>query len=456
MTGQVNELQWYIARDGKQHGPLTDIEMRTFVAHNYLRQTDLIWRPGMPEWQAATLIFPAVFQPPAPAPAAPAVAPQAIEPQPAEPIAVAAPVSAQDSGFGDGPDAYPAGRPSFVKRAAIAAAMVTIVGGSAYGVAKFQEPLLKLVTGGATAPVKAPPADTRQLETNTEPAKTADPAQPAESPAAPPASPDTSVATSNPASVAAAETGAAASPAQPQADTQVATAAPAVSTIPPPPPSIAGSALDARLQKIPVWAAIKKDYPDWYTGNVAAADKLIADKKPESEVASQLAQGLVTLRRQNAEKALAAGPDKLRKIASAFLDHLKLLREQSVTSCFGYISKGETSPAVIQALQTPESATVFNALVGAILDAADDGSRTQAKHDVAAKADYDILIKELSKIGWKENDLQVFSNPKLLAQQEPAQVCKMVQEWFIAHLAISDKAVQNRLLYETLKPVVSG
>ena len=62
MNGPVTETQWYIAREGKQHGPLTDIEMRTFVAHSYLRVTDLIWRPGMAEWLPAPQVFPAVFQ----------------------------------------------------------------------------------------------------------------------------------------------------------------------------------------------------------------------------------------------------------------------------------------------------------------------------------------------------------------------------------------------------------
>ena len=32
MTLQQPDIQWYIARDGKQHGPLSDVEMRTFVA----------------------------------------------------------------------------------------------------------------------------------------------------------------------------------------------------------------------------------------------------------------------------------------------------------------------------------------------------------------------------------------------------------------------------------------
>jgi hypothetical protein len=32
----------------------------------------------------------------------------------------------------------------------------------------------------------------------------------------------------------------------------------------------------------------------------------------------------------------------------------------------------------------------------------------------------------------------------------------MVQDWFAAHLAVSDQGIQERLLVETLKPVVSG
>ena len=69
MSGQSSEAQWYIARDGKQHGPLTDVEMRTFVAHSYLRPSDLLWRPGMNDWLPAPSIFPALFQSqPAPGP----------------------------------------------------------------------------------------------------------------------------------------------------------------------------------------------------------------------------------------------------------------------------------------------------------------------------------------------------------------------------------------------------
>ncbi|MEQ1714522.1 MAG: DUF4339 domain-containing protein, partial [Hyphomicrobium sp.] len=68
MTGQTNDSQWYIARDGKQHGPLSDVEMNTFVGHSYLRPTDLLWRPGMADWQPAPAVFPAAFPGPAPMP----------------------------------------------------------------------------------------------------------------------------------------------------------------------------------------------------------------------------------------------------------------------------------------------------------------------------------------------------------------------------------------------------
>ena len=69
MTGQQADIQWYIAREGKQHGPLSDVEMRTFVAQGHLKPTDLIWRPGFADWRPAPAVFP--FQQPEPAPAAP-------------------------------------------------------------------------------------------------------------------------------------------------------------------------------------------------------------------------------------------------------------------------------------------------------------------------------------------------------------------------------------------------
>jgi hypothetical protein len=139
----------------------------------------------------------------------------------------------------------------------------------------------------------------------------------------------------------------------------------------------------------------------------------------------------------------------------AYLAYLKALRAQSVNACFGFIAKHEMSPAVVQMMENPESATALNAQADAIFEAISEGAKNPVKHDAAVKSDYDMLIKELGKLGWKQKDLQVFSNPKLLAKQEPVQICKMVQEWFVANLAVPDESARDRLLYESVKPIVS-
>jgi hypothetical protein len=52
------EVQWFIAREGTQHGPLSDVEMKKLVELSYLRPTDLIWRQGFPDWRPALAVFP--------------------------------------------------------------------------------------------------------------------------------------------------------------------------------------------------------------------------------------------------------------------------------------------------------------------------------------------------------------------------------------------------------------
>ncbi len=474
-TGQTSDIQWYIARDGKQHGPLTDVEMRTFVAHSYLRLSDLIWRPGMPEWQSAPNVFPTAFEALGQDPNlasngghAPAV--------PHQGAAYSQDLAEHDPrGTDFDPEVSPRPERNIIKRLALASVAITVIGGGAFAFTNYRDTIMDMMgaSGGTTAedaPVVAAPADSSSsTETASTQQAASDPPPQTVSPsgfggqsASPVAAAGGGVVTTAPtpgdtttSSVSSAMSDASPGAQAPSSQTQVAAVEPQSPT-PPAPPSVDGSPLDLRLQTIPVWALIKREYPAWYSNEISAADRLVADNKPESDVATLLAQGLVTLRRQNADKALAASSEKLQAIAEAFLNHLKALRAQSVSACFGFISKGETSPAVIQMMEHPETATALNAQADAIFEAISEGSKNPVNHDSAVKSDYDILIKELGKLGWKEEDLQVFSNPKLLAKREPEQVCKMVQEWFIAHLAVQDKAVRDRLLYETLKPVVSG
>lgn len=76
-------IEWYLARDGAQHGPLSDVEMRKFVELGHLRPNDLVWRAGFPDWRKGSQVFPELGAPqPAPAPAPkPVTAPPAAAPQ---------------------------------------------------------------------------------------------------------------------------------------------------------------------------------------------------------------------------------------------------------------------------------------------------------------------------------------------------------------------------------------
>jgi hypothetical protein len=235
----------------------------------------------------------------------------------------------------------------------------------------------------------------------------------------------------------------------------------AAQTPAPPPVSQAeveqgAQALDAKFKQAPMWNVVKREFPDWYSEQLKEAATLSAQKQPPLAVNKHLAEALVALRRQHAQEALSASTDKLKLIATAFLDNLKSLSQHGVGACYGFISQGETAPVVLELMQSPDQDAPLQAQVAAIFEAVADGRRTPTQHEKAGKADYEVLVQELSKLGWKENDLKVFSNPQALSREQPERVCQMVQDWFAAHLAVADKATQERLLVETLKPVVSG
>jgi hypothetical protein len=410
MTGQQADIQWYIAREGKQHGPLSDVEMRTFVAQGHLKPTDLIWRPGFADWRPAPAVFP--FQQPEPAPATPRPTTQGRRPEPARgPVPPPATTAAASEHtfepnrirVAQGSD--DSGKSGARRALGIVALLVLLGGGGWYawqsGAAGMLGDRISSTQEGEQVPTVAAPAD----------GTTAAPA--AEAPAAAP-----------PVDKAQVEAGA--------------------------------QALDSKFEKMAAWSVVKREFPDWYGDQLRQAAQLSAQNQPEHEVNKHLAEALVALRRQHANDALSASTERLKLVASSFLDNLKSLSSQSVGACYGFISQGENSPAVLEVLQSPEQGATVQAQIAAIFEAIADGRKSPATHDKAAKADYDVLVQELTKLGWKENDLQVFSNPTLLSKEPPARVCQMVQDWFFAHLSVADPGTQERLLVETLKPVVSG
>ena len=190
-------------------------------------------------------------------------------------------------------------------------------------------------------------------------------------------------------------------------------------------------ALDAKFQQTPMWSVVKREFPDWYGERLREAAKLTAEKQPEMAISKHLAESLVTLRRQHAKDALAASTPKLMDVANAFLNNLKSLGARSVGACYGFISQGETAPVVLDLINSPDQGAALQAQVAAIFEAIADGRRTPTTHDRAIKTDYEVLVAQLTKLGWKEEDLKTFSNPTALSKEPPGRVCQMVQDWFV-------------------------
>jgi hypothetical protein len=50
--------QWYLSRNGQQHGPFSDADVANFARLGQLHVNDLIWREGFANWRPALTIFP--------------------------------------------------------------------------------------------------------------------------------------------------------------------------------------------------------------------------------------------------------------------------------------------------------------------------------------------------------------------------------------------------------------
>jgi hypothetical protein len=54
MAGQ--EAIWHVIIDGKEQGPLTKDQVLEYLRHGMLAGSDLIWRPGFPDWKSVSEI----------------------------------------------------------------------------------------------------------------------------------------------------------------------------------------------------------------------------------------------------------------------------------------------------------------------------------------------------------------------------------------------------------------
>jgi hypothetical protein len=414
MAGADPQIEWYLAREGQQYGPLTHLEMQKLVEFGHLRPTDLIWRQGFPDWRTASAVFP---MHPGPMPTPVAAAPPSERFRAGEAMRQ---VPHRQPARAGAPDQTPA-----TSRAA-----------AAPHAAASQPELYRLAVGaegragGSRTATKRPHHTIRRLL--------------------------------GAASVLAIVAGGAwlllsqYDKLPGQSGVEI---APWGSTASGSPPfRVSGDtvgAVDRGFQSASLWRVIKQEFPEWYAQRLNEVAKLKSEQRDDEAVTRYLVEAVVALRRKHAAQALAASPAALRTVATTFLDNLKFLSKHSVEACYGFIAQGEMSAAVLPLINKPEH-THLQRQTTAVFEAVAEGRRAPLTHLPPRKDDYDALARLLTERGWSQSDLQLFNDPQALARANPEQVCKLVQDWFAAQLAIQEPELQLRLLFNSLRPVVAG
>jgi hypothetical protein len=406
-------VQWYLARDGQQYGPLSEPELAKFIELGHLQPTDLLWRDGFPDWRPAMVVFPPHRHAPRPAPA-PAQRPATSAPRSAyqQPAQQAYPRSAAERG--------PA---SQHQDAAAAASKAQGRQQARYdeeeeedfeprggGLKKVMVTLVVLALLGAAGWFAYPHRATLVPMLKTLPGRVM-----------------------------------ALIPEMGKADSVAMT-------------GLTGSPeeTDKRLQGTKLWRIIKREFPDWYAERLKEAAALAAQDKGDAAIGQHLAKSVMTLRRQQVTQALAAGFPQIKAVATTFYENLAQLRKQSIEACFAFISQGEASPVIVSLMQDPQRAAPLQAQLTAVFEAIADGRKTARVYPQPRKSDYDTLAGDLAKRGWTQADMQLFSDERALSRAAPEKVCQLVHDWFAAQLAIKDQDIQLRLLVDSLKPVVAG
>jgi hypothetical protein len=403
MASPAAQTQWYIARDGQQYGPLSEAELGRFVDLGHLQPTDLLWREGFPDWRPAMVVFPprasTLGRPGPTARPGHASAPRLPAQQaPASRDRLLGMRSKQGAReVYHAPEAAP--RRRGLRRMLIAIVCIGLLAGGGWYASSRSERLAKLM-GRYTTWMPAGLSDMATGKFSTVPNNLG--TSPFKGLTGPP-------------------------------DT-----------------------LEPTLQAIPLWRVLKRDYPDWYADRLKEIATLAAENKDDLAIGQQLARALVALRRQNAGIALAAGYPQLKAVATSFYENLVQLGKHSSEACFEFISKGEAGPLVVSLMQDPAFTRQLQAQVLAVFEAIADGRKSARAYPQPRKTDYDALAADLSRRGWSQADLQLFSDERALSNAGPAKVCQMVRDWFAAQLALKDPDMQLRLLVESLKPIVAG
>jgi hypothetical protein len=212
--------------------------------------------------------------------------------------------------------------------------------------------------------------------------------------------------------------------------------------------------IDAAMPYGRLWKIVKSEFPDWYSERSREVRRLDSAQTPQNEITQQLAEKLVTLWRQHAKEALSASPGKLVELATALLENVKLASRISAEDCYLLFSKGEMGPSMTQMMRS--SLYTAGSHFAVIFESIAEGRGAEKSRLVALKKDYAVIGEQLRKVGWSQRDLQTIGDSKALSKLPAERVCKLVQDWLGAVLTVQPSDVQERLLVETLRPIVSG
>jgi hypothetical protein len=471
MSGTEHPIEWYLARDGQQFGPLSDVELKKFIELGHLRPTDLLWRHGLPDWRPASAIFSnqRPTQAPATAPTAQQRAPEQRAPEQRAPEQ-RAPEARRPEQRGPDPRAQgqePKAGPEGIRPGA---ANTAAPGG---GPAAATRPAPNARTADPGAPQRGGPRPQRPVAQRA-------PMRPERMDDAPPRRRSKLPLVASLLLVVLAG-GAFAlhkmgrlSPMMAQmglselssgvtgSTDRSSGGSPALASqdnLSRSPLEITGASseeVDASFQKTALWRLLKTEFPSWYADRVRDTARLGSEQKDAKAVSQQLAEAVVALRRQHVGDALSASAPRLRDVASSFLDNLGRLAGHSVEACYNFISQGETSPQIVELMRASEYTPRLQKQVVSVFEAIIEGKKSPRPNAPPRREDYDALAAQLAKRGWSPADLQLFSDARQLSRAPPQKVCQMVQDWFSAQLSITDEEVQMRLLVEALKPVVAG
>jgi len=57
-TVAAADVEWYYRRQREQHGPFSESVIRSVIAQGHVREGDLVWKEGFPDWRPAIEVFP--------------------------------------------------------------------------------------------------------------------------------------------------------------------------------------------------------------------------------------------------------------------------------------------------------------------------------------------------------------------------------------------------------------